>query len=157
MYFYENGITFKTHNGTETMSIRTSPFRATSPMMIFGRVQNSQPREQYQTNFEFLKMVLNDTWMNISMSQRFLFHNLQFIIMMTLANIFLRQARITKDVTERKLKNHNTKASCTNKNDMEEKCWKPFSKLPEENQLTKRNLRKNKTKIWRNLKKYFSL
>ena len=24
--FYENGITFKTHNGTETMPIRTSPF-----------------------------------------------------------------------------------------------------------------------------------
>ena len=41
---------------------------------------------------------------------------------MTLANIFLRQAMITKDVTERKLNHQNTKASCTNKNDMEEKC-----------------------------------
>ena len=26
VHFYENGITFKTHNGTETMPIRTSPF-----------------------------------------------------------------------------------------------------------------------------------
>ena len=34
----------------------------------------------------------------------------------------LRQARITKVVMERKLKHHNTKASCTNKNDTEEKC-----------------------------------
>ena len=26
VHFYENGITFKTHNGTETMPIRTSLF-----------------------------------------------------------------------------------------------------------------------------------
>ena len=44
------------------------------------------------------------------------------ILKIAYAKIILRQARITKDVTERKLKHHNTKASCTNKNGMEEKC-----------------------------------
>ena len=83
----------------------------------------------------------------------------KFYVLSCFKNLIMlfRQARIPKDVTERKLKHHNTKASCTNKNDMEEKCWKLFSKSPEENLPTKRNLQKNKTKIRRNLKKYFSL